>query len=191
MNTGHSVSNRSYVGPQDPIGYPIDGIHGSLRKEENPDGIGVFAVARPGLEPGTPRFSGIQTTASNSAKSLRRSWFRGHWPLRPISAVCGLLRLDRVPRAPRVPNGLGPAVMFSRRAGREARVAEAHSTDTGLLPALEGGLTGNDRDCVMRGHVGERRGARGRAVSLRSRAPRAPAAPRAAVESPRRRRVGR
>jgi hypothetical protein len=28
-----------------------------LRKPENPDAIGVFAMARPGLEPGTPRFS--------------------------------------------------------------------------------------------------------------------------------------
>jgi hypothetical protein len=28
----------------------------TLQEQENPDIIGVFAVARPGLEPGTPRF---------------------------------------------------------------------------------------------------------------------------------------
>jgi hypothetical protein len=57
MSTGLSVSNKSYVGSQDPIEYPIGDVSEPLRKQENPDAIGVFTVARPGLEPGTPRFS--------------------------------------------------------------------------------------------------------------------------------------
>jgi len=32
-------------------------------------------VARPGLEPGTPRFSGLRPELSNKSKHLHRSWF--------------------------------------------------------------------------------------------------------------------
>jgi hypothetical protein len=34
---------------------------------------GIAAMARPGLEPGTPRFSGLGAKVSNKAKSLLRS----------------------------------------------------------------------------------------------------------------------
>jgi hypothetical protein len=37
-------------------------------------------MARPGLEPGTPRFSGLRTEASSTAKSLRGYWFSQRGP---------------------------------------------------------------------------------------------------------------
>jgi hypothetical protein len=38
-------------------------------------GTRCFQVARLGLEPGTPRFSGLRAEVSNTTKSLLRSWF--------------------------------------------------------------------------------------------------------------------
>jgi hypothetical protein len=43
----------------------------SLQKQENPHRIGVFTVARPGLEPGTPRFSGSRGGAVPLTKDLQ------------------------------------------------------------------------------------------------------------------------
>ena len=60
--------NASFVGYQDPIRYPNDGLSSTLRKAENPAVIGVSEVARPGLEPGTPRFSVVGRNLSNSSE---------------------------------------------------------------------------------------------------------------------------
>jgi hypothetical protein len=48
-----SLSRRT-IGHQYPIEYPIAGSRELLQKAENPATMRDFAMARPGLEPGTP-----------------------------------------------------------------------------------------------------------------------------------------
>jgi hypothetical protein len=65
---GLQLQSKVMFGHRYPIEYPIGDVSERLRKQENPDAIGVFAMARPGLEPGTPRFSVKCTRIPNGAE---------------------------------------------------------------------------------------------------------------------------
>jgi len=84
MNTRLGVSNKNDIGSQDPIGYPIDAIRGSLRKEENPDTIGVFEWRDPGSNRGHHDF---QDSAQESLTSRNPC---GDGVLASSSATIGL-----------------------------------------------------------------------------------------------------
>jgi len=51
------------LGPEYPIEYPMTVDRETVRKAEDPARMPGFRVARPGLEPGTPRFSGSRRRA--------------------------------------------------------------------------------------------------------------------------------
>jgi hypothetical protein len=90
-------------------------------------------MARPGLEPGTPRFSELGAEVSNRAKSLLRSWFVLAGRGRSISAVCGLFGWDWVPHAARVPNGCSDRC--SRRLARSESVIAGRTRVLAMTPS--------------------------------------------------------
>ena len=75
-------------------------------------------MARPGLEPGTPRFSVAGPNLSNWAESLVPSGFRVRSRRRKKSAICRLMPPNWVPRSASVPNGGG------REKGRDAALLD-------------------------------------------------------------------
>ncbi|MGZ6590031.1 MAG: hypothetical protein ACXVHX_38010 [Solirubrobacteraceae bacterium] len=74
-----------------------------IGEQESSDLQADRGMARPGLELGTPRSSGLRAEVSNKAKSLHQGWLFVGVDHRRIAAICRLLRGDRVPRSLRVP----------------------------------------------------------------------------------------
>jgi hypothetical protein len=134
------------------------------RKRENPAPMRVVAVARPGLEPGTPRFSVVRSKRSNSGEFLQISRFT--FGLRSVGCpqipfFCrrfGRWRAPHLPirrRARKVPAD-GHARPRSRRAGslmgtprRRSRVArDCEAATTG---SRRGGACRRRADCRQPG----------------------------------------
>jgi hypothetical protein len=63
---------------------------GPLREMENPTAMRDSAVARPGLEPGTPRFSVVTSRACEDTQSLENTRFRRSARSTATSAIAGL-----------------------------------------------------------------------------------------------------
>jgi hypothetical protein len=70
-STGLSVSNKNYVGSQDPIQYPIGRLAAHAPKPENPDAIGVFEWRDPDSNRGHHDFQGFVVERFPRAKACK------------------------------------------------------------------------------------------------------------------------
>jgi hypothetical protein len=68
-----------------------------------------FRMARPGLEPGTPRFSVVGENLSNRAESLQIPTFSSYLDLGPVVAICVLSLSIWVLDVASVPNQIAPS----------------------------------------------------------------------------------
>ena len=99
----------------------------------------VFAMARPGLEPGTPRFSGTRRRAEPPTKDLRTGKFarraRGAMPsaLRGLARIWDSITASKSQGARRSPTGYEPALTedppaLPQSAGGDLRLTPAMGT---------------------------------------------------------------
>ena len=70
-NTGIPRGAAAVIGHGVPDRVPDERSPGSVQKAENPATMPAFRMARPGLEPGTPRFSGSRCATGSRAKDLQ------------------------------------------------------------------------------------------------------------------------